>query len=155
MHLPTASKEKTTCPKTRKYFWGILLNAQSWLAGKSIQGCIVIFSFSRHYVYFTHFHHSHTYCYTDTSDQRAAADTRADTELTWHDGVCDVEVIERQPQRLTRGGRGRAGGLGGRSGRLDGCCCWCGVTAGLETIVLRFQSLNLVLQHDKRMKKTK
>lgn len=76
----------------------------------------------------------------------------ADTELTWHDGVSDVEVIERQPQGLTRGGRGCARGLRGWPGRLDGRRCWCGVPAGLEAIVLRFQSLNLILFNNKRIK---
>lgn len=69
-----------------------------------------------------------------------------DGVLTRHDGVSDVEVIERQPQRLPRGGRGRAGGLGGRPGHLDGRRRGRGVPARLEPVVLRFQGLDLVLR---------
>lgn len=82
-------------------------------------------------------------------------DSGGDGELTWHDGVRDVEVVQGQAQGLTRGGRGRAGGLGGRPGRFDGRGGRRGVAAGLEPIVLGLQRLDLVLLVDKRFKKKK
>lgn len=78
--------------------------------------------------------------------------SRSDGELTWHDGVRDVEVIQWQPQRLTRGGRGCAGGLGGWPGSLDRRGRWRGIAAGLEAVVLRFQGLNFILFVGKWMK---
>lgn len=80
-------------------------------------------------------------------------DSEGDGELTWHDGVRDVEVVQGQAQGLTRGGRGRAGGLGGRPGRFDGRGGRRGVAAGLELIVLGLERLDLVLLVDKRFKK--
>lgn len=82
-------------------------------------------------------------------------DSRGDGELTWHDGVRDVEVVQGQAQGLTRGGRGRAGGLGGRPGRFDGRGSRRGVAAGLEPIVLGFERLDLVLCVGKRFRKKK
>lgn len=82
-------------------------------------------------------------------------DSGGDGELTWHDGVRDVEVVQGQAQGLTWGGRGCAGGLGGRPGRFDGCGGRCGVAAGLEPIILGLERLDLILFVDKRFKKKK
>lgn len=82
-------------------------------------------------------------------------DSGGDGELTWHDGVRDVEVVQGQAQGLTWGGRGRAGGFGGWPGRFDGRGSRRGVAAGLEPIVLGFECLNLILCVGKRLKKKK
>lgn len=135
MHLHSFEKSQAVPLRTVKYFWRY-----------SVEYSVEAFCNAQYYFWFVCFTHT-----LDTSDQHAA-DARANTPLTWHDGVSDVEVIERQPQWLTRGGRGRAGGLRGWPGRLDGRGGWRGVTAGLETIVLRFQRLDLILFIDERMK---
>lgn len=83
------------------------------------------------------------------------SDSGGDGELTWHDGVRDVEVVQGQAQGLTRGGRGRAGGLGGRPGRFDRRGGRRGVAAGLEPIVLGFERLNLVLYVGERLREKK